>query len=102
MKKVKKKVNVMRIGLHDYLAMVVKQEKLQRHSGHQFMNPPPPNKTFTPLFLAKPPSSKFEIVQAPAFAPTPLFMRKVLVNPSFFTKSCFMKPIVRYHEISLS
>ena len=44
--------------------------------------------------------SKYEIVQAPPFASTPLFMRKVLVSPTlFFTKPCFMKPIVRYHEI---
>ena len=70
------------------------------HSGHQGMTPP--LKKVTPLFLAKPPPpppSTYKIVQAPPFAPTPLFMRKVLVRPPFFTKSCFMKSIVRYHGI---
>ena len=66
------------------------------------MNPPPhtPLKKSPPLF-GQPPS-KYEIAQAPPpppVAPT-LLLRKVLVyEDSFFTKSCFMKPIVRYHEI---
>ena len=64
----------------------------------------------TPLFLTKitpsfwpSPTSKYEIFQGPTFAPTPLFMRTVFVSPPspppFLIKSCFMKHIVRYHEI---
>ena len=65
------------------------------------MNPPPPPlKKSTPLFGQQPPpplapqnTKSFK----PPFCSNPLFMRKVLVSPpSFFIKSCFMKPIVRY------
>ena len=71
-----------------------------QHSGHQGMSPPPHLKKFTPLFLANPPqNTKLFNPPPPPFAPTPFFMRKVLVSPPFFTISCFMKPIIRYHEI---
>ena len=69
------------------------------YSGHQGMNPP--LKKSPPSFWPDPPQNT-KSFKPPPFAPTPLFMRKVLVSPcpSFFsTKSCFMKPIVRYYEI---
>ena len=65
------------------------------------MNPPlkKPLSPFWPTPPPPPPPSKYEIVQAPLLLLQPRFMRKVLVSPPFFTKSCFMKPIVRSHEI---
>ena len=65
---------------------------------------PPSLKKLPPSFWlnpAPPPPLKIRNRSSPPpFAPTHLFMRKLLVSPSFFfTKSCFMKPIVRYHEI---
>ena len=60
----------------------------------------PPLKKVTHSFWANPPPQNTKLFKPPPFAPTPLFMRKDLVSPlPFFTKSCFMKPIVRYHEI---
>ena len=54
----------------------------------------PPLKSHPSLF-GQTPTQNTKSFKLP-FAPTPLFMRKVLVSPPFFTKSCFMKPIVRY------
>ena len=45
-----------------------------------------------PLFLAKPPPLKIRNRSSPRLV-------KLWLAPPFFTESCFMKPIVRYHEI---
>ena len=66
------------------------------------MNPPPPLKKVTPSFWSNPPPPlKIRNCSSPLFCSNPpLYKEKFwLAPPPFFTKSCFMKPIVRDHEI---